>query len=142
MNNLPESVELLRIARAALETELKPLVTGEARYTLAMVANAMAIAAREAEIGEARAAEALARLDSLYGYAPRDLHGAALVAAVAEHERRLCAHIRAGAFDADGVERAAVLEHLRESVRARLAISNPKYVKPPPSNLPPEGEGR
>ena len=142
MNNLPDGPGLLRIARAALEAEVKPLVTGEARYTLAMVANAMAIAAREAETGEARAGEALARLDALYGYAPRELHGAALAAAVAEHERRLCAHIRAGAFDADSAERAAVLEHLRESVKARLAISNPKYLQPPLSNLPPEGEGR
>ena len=137
MNNLPDGPGLLRIARAALEAELKPLATGEARYTLAMISNAMAIAAREAEIGEARALEALARLDRIYGEPARELHGAALVEAIAAQERRLSADIRAGAFDAKSDRRDAMLEHLRASVNARLAVSNPKYLPHP--NPSPEG---
>ena len=128
MNNLPDAPGLLRIARAALEAELKPLATGEARYTLAMISNAMAIAAREAERGERDALAALSRLERLYGETPRELHGAALVEAIAAYERRLAADIRAGLFDESGDCRRAMLEHLGESVRARLAISNPKYL--------------
>ena len=128
MNNLPDAAGLLRIARAALEAELKPLATGQARYTLAMISNAMAIAAREAERGERDAREALSRLENLYGETPRELHGAALVEGIAAYERRLAADIRAGAFDESSDRRRAMLEHLRESVRARLAISNPKYL--------------
>jgi hypothetical protein len=130
MNNLPDGPGLLRIARAALEAELKPLATGDARYTLAMISNAMAIAAREAERGERDALEALSRLGHLYSETPNELHGAALVEAIAAYERRLAADIRAGAFDESGERRSAMLEHLRESTKARLAVSNPKYLDP------------
>ena len=138
MNNLPEGAELLRIAREALLNEVKPLVTGEGRYTLAMIANAMAIAAREAEAGEARLADALERLAAIYDGPPRELHGAALRTAVHELERRLASDIRAGTFDGDGVKSSGVLEHLRESVNARLAVSNPKYLRHPGEDRDPE----
>ncbi|HYC47346.1 MAG TPA: DUF6285 domain-containing protein [Burkholderiales bacterium] len=138
MNNLPEGPDLLRIAREALVNELKPLLDGEARYTVAMIANAMAIAAREAEAGETRVTEALARLTTIYGDPPRELHGAALRAAVREYERRLAADIRAGMFGGDGDRQRAVLEHLRASVNARLAVSNPKYLRHPGAGRDPE----
>ena len=132
MNNLPQGPELLRIAREALLAELKPLLGGKGGYTLAMIANAMAVAAREAEAGETCATEALGRLAAIYGDPPREPHGEALRTALREYERRLAADIRSGAFDADDERCSAVLQHLRESVRARLAVSNPKYLDPGP----------
>jgi hypothetical protein len=128
MNNLPEASELLLAARKALLEELRPLLGDEAKYTVAMIANAMVIAAREAEAGEAPALAALARFDRIYGTAREELHGRALSQAVAAQERRLADDIRGGKFDAPGDVQRAVLEHLRESVKARLRISNPKSL--------------
>jgi len=129
MKNLPAGADLLAIARRTLISELRPLLGESARYTLAMVANAMAIAAREIEAGERPAREALARLDALFGVAARALTGAALHDALREHDRRLARDIRAGAFDEDGDRRRALIEHLRESVEARLRVSNPKGLE-------------
>lgn len=126
MNNLPGAADLLRIARETLLAEVRPVVPSAARYALAMVANAMAIAAREAEVGDAPAVAALARLDALYGRTGRELAGAALQAALAETSRELAADIRAGRFDAEGSRRSALIAHLQASVAARLAISSSK----------------
>jgi hypothetical protein len=93
-----------------------------------MIANAMAIAAREAHAGEAPAIAALARLDRLHGNPGREPHGAALSEALQREERRLAADIRAGRYDAEDDRQRALLEHLRESVKAKLEISNPKIL--------------
>lgn len=127
MNNLPPATDLLAIARETLLAELRPLLPEHARYTLAMIANAMAIAARETEAGERPARAALARLDALYGVPARALAGDALTHALREHERRFAAEIRCGAFDCEP-QRTAALVHLRASVADRLRISNPKAL--------------
>ena len=130
MNNLPEGADLLAIARETLLSELRPLLDEQGRYTVAMIANAMAIARRTAEAGEEPARAALARLDALSGRARRELHGDALHEALHTHGRQLAADIRAGRYDADDERRRALLEHLRESVAAKLRISNPKSLEP------------
>lgn len=129
MKNLPAGSDLLAIARETLLTELMPLAKSErAKYHLLMVANAMGIAARELEVGDAAEVAALARLDRLYGQPSRELHGNALSEALAEYERVLTHDIRAGRFDTEDDRRRALLDHLEESVRARLRISNPKSL--------------
>ena len=127
MNNLPGGADLLWIARETLLSELLPLTSGDARYALLMVANAIAIAAREAQAGDAPAKSAVARLEKLYGESPS---ADALESRLSEYERRLAQDIRAGAFDAHDDRQRALLTHLRESVLARLRISSPKSVKP------------
>ncbi|HUP94592.1 MAG TPA: DUF6285 domain-containing protein [Burkholderiales bacterium] len=126
MNNLPSGADLLSIARDTLLSELLPLASGEARYALLMVANAMAIAAREAEAGDAPVKSAVARLEKLYG---ETLSGDALESRLSEYERRLTQDIRAGVFDTHDDRQRALLAHLRESVLDRLRISNPKSFK-------------
>lgn len=128
MKNLPGESDLLSIARDTLMNELLPLVADDAKYTLLMVANAMAIASRELAAGETAAVDALARLDKLYGTPERELHGAALLDAVAQHEHQLVQDIRKGHFDADDARQRALLEHLQEDVAVRLRISNPKSL--------------
>ncbi len=128
MNNLPGAPELLRIARETLLSELRPLVPAHARYALAMAANAMAIAAREIEVGDTAAAASLARLYALYERPMRALTGDALHQALAVADRELIADIRAGRFDEGRSQHKALIEHLRASVNARLMISNPKSL--------------
>ena len=128
MINLPEGSELLLVARKTLLDELAPLLGENAKYTVAMIANAMAIATREAEAGEVSALAALARLDRIYEIKARELHGEALRRELVTYDQRLADDIRAGVFDAHNEKRRAVFEHLRESVIARLRISNPKSL--------------
>jgi hypothetical protein len=129
MNNLPHGVDLLAIARETLLLELRPLLAENARYTAAMIANAMAIAAREAAAGDGPALAALARLDGLHGTPKRELHGAALLDALRVHDGKLAADIRAGVYDASDERQRALLDHLRGSVVAKLRISNPKSLE-------------
>jgi hypothetical protein len=125
LNNLPGGSDLLATARDTLMRELLPLVADEAKYTVRMIANAMAIASRELAMGQAAEVAALARLDALYGTPQREITGSALRDAIAQCERRLAQDIRAGRFDADDERQRALLEHLQENVAVRLRISNP-----------------
>jgi hypothetical protein len=125
----PQGAALLDTARRALLDELLPLLPPDKRLDVLMIANAMAIAAREAKAGEGPVREALARIAAIYGErvpATSTLDEAS--AALARLDRRLVADIRAGAFDA-GPKRAAVVDHLRATTRARVAITNPKVLE-------------
>ena len=128
MNNLPGGSDLLAIARDMLMRELLPLAADDAKYSLLMVANAIAIASRELAMGHTAEVAALARLDILYGTLPREITGSALRDAIAQYERRLAQDIRAGRFDADDARQRALLEYLQENVAVRLRISNPRSL--------------
>lgn len=102
--------ELLVLARETLRDELAEAIAPAGRFTAALIANALAIAARETlaypdadrAVGAARA--------GIAGYAG----DGALVAA-----------IRSGALDAGAPERAAALAYARALVQRRLAVTNP-----------------
>lgn len=119
----PCARDLLEIARATLLAQVAPALPEAQRYGALMAANALAIAGRELAAPEAGAAE-FSRLASLLpDWAPPDDGHEAL----REGTARLAARIREGAF-ADGPGRVALLAHLRETVRARLAVSNPRAL--------------
>ena len=102
--NLPAAADLLAIARETLLRDIRPQLDEEGRHAAAMIANAMAIAARELEAANA----------------PPDR----------EHERQLAADIRAGRYDDADERQRAMLEELRAGVVAKLRISNPKSLPP------------
>lgn len=122
----PTGAELLAEARRTLLEELLGLLPAERRYDGLMIANAIAIAARELQAGDAPAAGRLAmlrRIDATAGEGgDRPNEG------LADLERRLAAGIRAGAYDSPGCGRDAVRAYLRRAVLERLAISNPKAL--------------
>ncbi len=99
----PDGAELLRVARETLLRELLPRMPEESRYAARMVANAMAIAARELA-------------------APADVH------ASRHSVSKLAADIRAGRFD-DAQAWGQLRDRLREITRARLAVSNPRILE-------------
>lgn len=104
MRNLPPGPELLKIARETLLKDVLPGANADAKYALLMIANAMAIAAREAEAGEAPRFE--------------------------QDDAGLARDIRAGRYDAADEKQREMLAYLRASVVHRLKISNPKLVEP------------
>jgi hypothetical protein len=126
MIDRPDARELLVAARDAFIAEILPALAGESRYTGLMVANAMAIAQREIEAGDAAARAEWERLRQLFPERLEPLAGDALHSVLAGYNHRLANEIRAGRFD--GEEHAAMLEHLRQTTEEKLAVSNPKAL--------------
>ena len=126
MNDRPHAVELLKAAREAYTTGILPALPEALRYTALMVANAMAIAAREIAAGDAAARAECERLRALLPERSEGLAGEKLQRALEEYNQRLVHEIRAGRFD--GKERGVLLEHLRRTTQEKLAVSNPKSL--------------
>lgn len=116
MSHLDATADLLEVARTTLRTAVLPHVAADGRYEAAMVANALAIAARELELGPKARAEERELLAGFY---------ATPDASLAELRRRLCQELRSGALD--DAREATLRALLRRFVHARLAISNPAY---------------
>lgn len=123
MNNHPDAKELLAITRETFTAEVLPALPEKLRYTGLMIANAMAIAQREIEAGDAPARAEFERLRKLIHERSGHLVGDALGAALAGNNRHLAREIRVGRFDDQ--ERAALLDHLRQTTEEKLAVSNP-----------------
>jgi hypothetical protein len=111
----PEGPSLLATARDALLTDILPKLTGTDAFTARMIANAMAIAAREAAQDDPWVAEMRATMQRLTGDA-------------AAPDRAFAAAIRAGAFDPGSAYHAEVAAMLRDAARLRCAISAPRVL--------------
>ncbi|MCA3323828.1 MAG: hypothetical protein INF79_03250 [Roseomonas sp.] len=111
----PEGPNLLATARDALLQEILPKLSGTDAFTARMIANAMAIAAREAVQGDAWVEETRATMQRLTGAADAS-------------DRALAAAIRAGAYDPGSAHHAEVVALLREATRMRCAISAPRVL--------------
>ena len=115
-----DAQELLIVARDTLLAEVLPKVSGDITYQVRMIANAMAIAARE--INEAD------RLAEVEQKAMAKLLGADAVGSLADQSQWLCEQIDRGCFDSDEQQRR-LIEGLRSITVAQLRISNPKLLK-------------
>ena len=127
MRNSPDAAALLRIARDTLLNELLDALPEERHYAIRMAANALAMAAREAETGEADLVKELRLLGELYGEDVVHSAGANLHERIAKINKRFARDIRDGVFD--GACAQGVQALLLDQVRARLAISNPGYLE-------------
>ena len=113
----PNAAELIETVRELLHDKLLPSMSGHAAFEVRIAANLLAIALRELEQQPAATAAERGRLAALLG----------TDGAIEELEAELVRRIRAGEIT---VGDGRVREHLRRSVEARLAISNPKYLPP------------
>ncbi len=127
MTDSPDGAALLEEARRTLLEILLPLLPSERRYDALMVANAMAIAAREAGEGDAPLREGVKLLAALFP-APAPASSEDLRAQLLELEARLAREIRAGLYDSPGPRRDSVRDYLRRSTAARARVSNPKAL--------------
>jgi aminoglycoside phosphotransferase (APT) family kinase protein len=109
VHDRPAATELLDAARGALAETVLPEVHGRAAFELRVAMRAIAMVGRELAGASQHAlvrAEALARLG-------------------AGDEAQLCELIRNGAFEG---RRAQLCASLRELVRAKLEVANPRYL--------------
>jgi hypothetical protein len=126
MRDISDAADLMLTARETLMRELLPVLPAQHKYSALMIANGMAIAARESRLGVDAARSEAARLRNLLVD-----RGLPLPAStdLADLRRAVCAAIRAGSFDAD--ENASVLtSELSHTAEAWVAISNPKALRP------------
>src|SRR3546814_16783611 len=119
MNNRPHGNELLTVARRGLLDDLLPLLPADKTYDVQMIANAMAIAARELQPHGEHDGQSSQAIAQFYRQASMPQTEEAT-------EQGLAAQIRARAITPDQHER--LHELLLSLTRAKLALSNPKYL--------------
>jgi aminoglycoside phosphotransferase (APT) family kinase protein len=110
LHDRPAMRELLEAAREALGDEVLPHLEGRAAFQLRVALRALGMVRRELAHQNEHAA----------------LHAAALAAVGCEDERALAAAIRDGAL---GERDPRVLAAVRLTVRAKLEVANPAYLK-------------
>jgi aminoglycoside phosphotransferase (APT) family kinase protein len=135
IRDLPSGAALLGLGRETLLEQLLPLLPPERHRELRLVATAMAIAGREADAGDAPAAEIAARLRGLYrpqGSRPHDGQNSDNSQDARGPEdgllRHFAADLRAGAFD-----RCESRGRIARAILWRLTIlklreSNPSFL--------------
>lgn len=119
MRDAPHARDLIETAREALKAELLPLLSGDDKYTGAMIANAIGIGLRELDLSDGAEAERRA-LQGLTGSDETD---------VGALNGRLAARIRDGAFDPGSDGHAAMRRALLSMTVERLALVNPKALE-------------
>jgi len=129
--DIADAADLLAIARETLLYELVPVLPNERRYAARMVANAMAIAAREHRLApgaERSEAETLRRLLQGVDPSPPVLVGFDTTDALQGLRSAVRDAIRAGAFDEPQREHALAAALLQIGTD-QVAIANPKALR-------------
>ena len=127
MQDRPSAIELLDAARDFLESEVIPALEGRKQFHARVAANVLAIVGRELALESGHLEAEWRRLDELLGEAPFPADRGALGKAIGARTEALCESIRRGEADA-GERRRAVFDHVRRTVREKLAIANPKLL--------------
>lgn len=141
MHDLPRGPALLSLARDVLVNDVLPLLPQERRLDALLVANCMAIAAREADAGDSPSivrelkllsAPLTPALSPLGGErerpAPREGEVLAHEDESAELLRRFAAELRIGAFENSPRREAAARAILWRMTVARLRLANPRFL--------------
>jgi hypothetical protein len=117
LHDVPTAAQLVEAVREFLERDVMAATEGRVQFHTRVAVNALNMVQRELEIGPAQAAAHAAGLDRL---------------GVAD-EADLAAAIRSGSLDD---RRAEVVAVLRDTVRAKLEVANPRYLHPTPDKPP------
>jgi len=127
MSERPTGADLLNAARSALLQELLSEIPEQRRYLALMIANAMAVAARELRLGDGVDRAELTSLRMLYRN-PEPDSSDDVASRLEALNRRLCNDLRHGRF-LGSEDEGRLRDHLRRSAEARVAISNPKALQ-------------
>lgn len=116
-NSRPVAPDMLAVIRDWLERDILPGLADDRKFLMRVAVNMLATVERELREGPALDAAEATRLRNLLG---RD-------GSPDELNRVLCAEIAEGRR---GVDDAALVDHLRRSLAAALAVNNPKWSPP------------
>jgi hypothetical protein len=106
--------DLLALARETLQRDLTPVLPANARFTAALIANALAIAARET-------------LD--HSAADIDIADARKKLREFNDDRELIAAIRSGVLDEPSPWRARAKAYAAALIRRHLTVTNPSHER-------------
>jgi hypothetical protein len=132
MQDRPTLTELLQAVTHFLDEEAVPHLTGSRQFYCRVAANVLRTVMRELESEEDQLANEWERLNALLPPRERPSARGALKQAIRQRTEDLCQRIRQGEADA-GLYREQVLAHVRESVREKLIVNNPGWIKRPES---------
>jgi len=118
VRDLPTGPSLLALAREVLLSDLLPRLPPEAHLDLRLVANSMAIAEREAALGEDPGRQILCELEMLYG-APEG---------EGELPSRFASDLRAGAFESSAPHDRNARAVLWRLTIFKLRQANPRFL--------------
>lgn len=108
-HDVPTAAQLVAAVRDFLNADVLPAVEGRVRFHTRVAINVLGMVEREIELGPRQARDHQVRLAEL---------------GVAD-DAELAAAIRDGRFD----DSAALVDVLRQSVRAKLEVANPGYFE-------------
>ena len=114
MMDQPSMRELVEAVRDFIEQRAMPELKGHTAFHARVAANALAIVARELELGPQAAKAERERLRALLG----------CDGTLEQMNRELCRRIRDGAFTLDT---PGLAEHLTATTREKVAIDQPHY---------------
>ena len=120
----PTASELLEAIREFLAEKIAPNLEGQLAFHAQVAGNALAIVERTLEHGGTMDAEELQRLQELLGTEGNLL----------ELNHQLAERIRNGDFDRQrdqqrDQQRDLLFEHLQKTVKDKLQLANPRYLK-------------
>ena len=127
MHDRPTVDELLRAVEMFLDEQLLPALDGSQKYNVRVAANVIRIVRRELQQEEAQLDAEWRGLDLLLGPAARAPSLASTKRQLIERNRELSERIREGDADA-GPFRELTLAHLRDTVHAKMEVSNPEWL--------------
>ncbi len=119
MQDRPTAEELIEAVHEYLERAVWPQLEGHTAFHMRVTLKVLETVQRELRLGTAQDAAQHERLVALFGDDARPGDSTAAL------ERELVRQLRDGRIDA---ERADVREHVRETVREKLLVSNPSYL--------------
>jgi len=114
VHDRPSTAQLVAAVRDFLEKVAQPQLSGHSAFHARVAANALAIVERELALGAEQDAAERERLRALLG-------GDGPLEA---QNRALCREIRAGRI---GLDTPGLLDHLRATTLAKLAVDQPNY---------------
>jgi hypothetical protein len=114
MYDPPSLRELVAVVREFLERQAMPALEGRVAFHARVAANALGIVERELAQGSAADAAERERLRALLGHdGPLETQN-----------RELCRRLRSGEL---GLETPGLVDHLRATTLAKLAVDQPRY---------------
>ena len=128
MQDRPSIHELLDIVQDFLDDKVVPTTSGRTQFLARVAANCLRMVDRELEGEDVRVAKLWAGLDGFL--APETLPGGRSEREQAAGRRleELCDKIRGGEFEEGSDAEARLLGFLRDSVRGKLEVANPRLL--------------
>src|SRR5262245_3845338 len=128
MQDRPTSGELLDAVRRFLEEEVIPQTSGRRQFLARVSVHALGLVGRELECEDRHAAREWRGLDDLLGPVSMPASRQEVRAALDRRNRELCERIRRGDLDEGGGSRRRLLDHLWQTVREKLEVSDPRLL--------------